>query len=138
MPFVGACTFKGKTLLCNNIGLYEMGGVTDNGVIIVPILETAAMDFGTQKRKRVPTCKVYVDAQKKGGSINLDVVVDKKEYHYNSGDRELDAMANYPVKIGRGLDGVRWKLRISGNECNYLSVGSIEFSPTILKSGRRA
>ena len=136
MPFIGACVFKNKTLFCNNDGLFEMGGITDNGTRIVPYLETAAMDNGTQQRKRVPTSKVYIDAEKQGGRIDLEVTVDGKKNHYNSGDRERDAMANYPIKVGRGADGVRWKFKVSGNSCNRLSIGSIEFEPEVIR--RRA
>lgn len=136
MPFVGACVFKGKTLFINASGLFEMGGITDNGVRVTPSMETASMDSGSQQRKRLPTSKVYIDAEKQGGRIDLEVTVDEKTNHYHSGDREREAMANYPIKVGRGADGVRWKLKVSGNSCNRLSIGSIEFEPEVIR--RRA
>jgi hypothetical protein len=129
MPFTSACRFKDKVLLGNEFGVFVMTGNTDNGTSIPARIKTVAMNFGTQHRKKIPTSKCYIEAKKTDGRIDLSVTVDGITGSYNTGTTEFASFAPYPVKIGRGLDGIHWQFEIAANACTSLAIESIEIEP---------
>jgi len=134
MAFDMSCNFKGKTLFINDTGLYEYGGNTDNGDAITPSLKTDKSNkmpgqggmYNSQHRKRIPTSKVYINAESSRGDIKLHVTQDdvaiNPPYSENTAKKGL---AVHSVKVGRGIDYVHLQLEVKN--CDVIE--SIEFEP---------
>lgn len=111
--------FNGKTLLINNAGLFEMSGDTDDGAAIETRLKTNKSNkiptrdgmVNSQKRKRLLTPKIYLNAEAQG-AIDLTVTVDDSSYTYTDNAARGAGLTNHPVGVGLGLDGVAWQLEV--------------------------
>ena len=144
MPFDGSCVFNGKTLFFSGSGLFEYGGLTDNGAPIVPSLKTGKMNMimgrvgivPSNKLKRIPTSKVRVSCDKVGGSLDLNVTADGNTYPYNQTVTH-DGLATHNIKIGRAIKYNFLQLEVIANGCTSLSIDSIDYDPTELQRSER-
>lgn len=142
--FTGSCRFNGKTLFINDKGMFEHGGLTDNGAAIVPSLKTGKMDMvmgqngvrHTQQLKKIPTSKVYVSADKTGGSLDLIVSPDTQSHLYNQAVLH-DGFTAHAIKIGRQIKYNHMSIEIIGNGCSRLDIGSIRFNPAEITRSER-
>jgi hypothetical protein len=125
MPFSSSCVFNGKTLLANSLGVFELGATSDNGAEIVGSLTTGKMAFGSQKRKRNRTSKVYVEADKTGTSLDVTVSDGSQSATYNN-DMTRTGFNTYATKVGRGFDGASLQVQVDSVGCTALTVRSIE------------
>jgi hypothetical protein len=132
IPFTGSCQWMGKSLFINENGLYQYGGLTDDGDTIVPSFKTAKMTQGTQHLKVIPTSKVYVNADKPVGKIELKVTADTSDFSYRS-EIEHDGFRVYPFGLGRGLKFSTIQLELKGIDTGFLAIESIEFEPTTVR-----
>jgi hypothetical protein len=142
--FVGSCVFGGKTLFISDAGLFEAGGLTDNNAPIVPSLKTGKMDtvmgangaIHSHKIKRLPDSKVYIDADKTGGAIDLTITADTSTNTYNNAVTH-DGFATHAIKVGRGIKYNYVQLEIIGNGCSRLDIGSIRYNPIEIQRSER-
>ena len=143
-PFTGSCQFNGKTLFINEQGLFEYGGLTDDGTAIVPSLKTGKMDviqgqnglIHTNKIKRIFTSKVRVSCDKIGGSLDLNVTADTNTYAYNKAVTH-DGVATHNIPIGRGIKYNLLQLELIANGCSKLDIDSIDYEPTAIQRSER-
>jgi hypothetical protein len=143
--FIGACRFNGKTLFINENGLFEYGGLTDNGTAIVPSVKTGKMceimgRMGmerSQSMKRIPTSRISVSCDKVGGSIDLNVTEDNSAAIAYNKAIVHDGFATYDIPIGRGTKFNFLQLELQANACTSLNIESIEFNPVELRRRER-
>jgi hypothetical protein len=134
--FTGSCLFGDKTLLVNGNGLYEYGGYSDDGFAIVASIKTGKMNqasgnngtYQSNKIKRIPDAKIYIDADKAGGEVLASVTADNVTYPYANSIAH-DGFATHRVAIGRGIKYNYIQLELTGRGCSKIDLSSIEFTP---------
>ena len=143
-PFFGAATLNDKTLFINDTGLFEYGGMSDNGAPIQPSLKTGKMNGVMGKNgivpshhlKKIPDAKVWVSCQKAGGQLDLTVTADIAIYHYINAIPK-DDYARYPVRIGRAIKYNFIQFDLIADGCSSLNIDSIDFDATEIQRSVR-
>jgi len=142
--FTGSCRFAGKTLFINGAGLFEYGGLTDNGAAIVPSLKTGKMCeimgrtglVRSNNMKRIPASRISLSCDKTGGSIDLNVMEDNAVQAYNKAIIH-DGYATYDIPIGRGTKYNFIQMEFKAHDCVSLDIDAIEFNPVELRRRER-
>jgi len=142
--FTGSCQFNGKTLFINEQGLFEYGGLTDNGDTITPSLKTGKMDSvmgrmgieHSNKLKKIATSKVRVSCDKVGGALDLNVTADTNTYPYYQAVTH-DGVATHNIPVGRGIKYNFIQLELVANGCSKLDIDSIDYDPKTIQRSER-
>lgn len=104
-------------------GIYKLHGATDNGDSISSLIDFGVLDFGTSKRKSLPTVYAGVTSN---GHITLKVVADGKTYLYRLDDKGED-LKTRRFKLGKGLNATHYRLTLISTAA--FDVSDIEFFP---------
>jgi len=142
--FTGSCRFAGKTLFINSTGLFEYGGLTDNGTAIVPSLKTGKMCeimgkhelIRSNNMKRIPASRVSLSCNKSSGSIDLNIMEDNAVQAYNKAIIH-DGYATYDIPIGRGTKYNFIQMEFKARGCVSLDIDAIKFNPVELRRRER-
>jgi len=135
--FTGSCVFNGKTLFINDTGLFEYGGVSDDGMEIVVSLKTGKMNgvmgkngvYPSNKIKRIPDAKIVIDCDKSGGEVTVNVTADENTPFSYANAISHSGFASHRVLTGRGLEFNYVQLEVVGTGCAHLDISSIEYNP---------
>jgi hypothetical protein len=142
--FFNSHQLNGKTLFIGNGGLFEYGGVTDNGSAINPSVKTGKMNVidsqvglsPSNRMKRIPKSRIDVNANKTTGKIDLTLTADNSSFDYHNQVTE-NGYATHRIKIGRGVKYNYLQLDVVGNGCETLDIDNIEFDSVELRRTQR-
>ena len=115
LNFNSMCRIGNRYFGAASEGIYELTGAQDSGVDVSTYIQSGLLDFGSTQQKAVPDAYLAVDAN---GRVALGVSVSEKTqistYWYEA-NRELEAINNVKVPIGKGLKGRYWKFEIASD-----------------------
>lgn len=120
-----SCKFEDKYLFANRIGLYEYGGISDNGVPIRSEMETVAFNFNSSNLKQVPYMYLGVTST---DSFILKVRVDGKGEILYKLNKYTNNLMTQKVDIGKGLIGRYFQFELI-TDADEFNMESIEFVP---------
>ena len=116
-------------LMADDTGLFQLGGVDDNGNPIIPTITTAALDFGTASIKQVPSILLGTN----GTDFILKVSIDgQSTVHYQINQLPTE-LGTKRLKIGKGLVGRNWQFTLIADNNSEFDIDSFEFYPIIFK-----
>lgn len=124
--FNSVARFKDDYLLASTLGLYSLGGSSDNGSYINAKLKTAAMTFGTTSQKQIPEVLLGVNNT---GKVILVVTTDGQmttTYQLDVPSAYLDTQR---IKIGKGVHGRYWQFELHTLENSEFDLDTFEFFP---------
>ena len=116
-PLRSLAVVGGRLVGLTDAALYTLDGDTDDGAPIAASITDARRDFGTDKLKQIG--ELYVGGQS-DGDITLSVETtsvkgDTEQNDYDFTARELGAVRNTRVKLGRGLRSRYWRFTLSNS-----------------------
>jgi hypothetical protein len=115
LNFNSLCKIGNRYFGASDTGIYEIAGNDDDGTSIATYVQSGLIDFGTALEKSVPVAYLGADVD---GRVALGVSVSEKAgvstYWYEA-NRELEAINNVKVPIGKGLSGRYWKFGIASD-----------------------
>ncbi len=115
LNFNSLCKIGNRYFGASDTGIYEITGNDDDGTSIATYVQSGLIDFGTALEKSVPVAYLGADID---GRVALGVSVSEKAgvstYWYEA-NRELAAINNVKVPIGKGLSGRYWKFGIASD-----------------------
>lgn len=123
--FNGCTKFSNKYLFFNKTGLYEYGGLTDDGDTIRSEMETVAFNFNSSNLKQVPSLYLGVDST---DNFILKVRVDGKAEVLYKLNKYTNNLMTQKVDIGKGLIGRYFQFELI-TEASEFNLESIEFMP---------
>lgn len=127
--FTKSTKFNGKYLFSNSTGLYEFGGITDDGVAITSYIQTAGLTFGTSNLKMVPSLYLGYSTD---NIVYLKVSVDGKGTVTYKLNKKTDNLGTKLIEIGKGLLGRYFQFELI-TEADHFDLESIEFLPIKLQ-----
>jgi len=115
MNFNSLCKIGNRYFGASDTGIHEITGNDDEGTSIATYVQSGLIDFGTALEKTVPVAYLGADVD---GRVAFGVSVSEKAgvstYWYEA-NRELEAINNVKVPIGKGLSGRYWKFGIASD-----------------------
>lgn len=120
-----SCKFEDKYLFANNVGLYEYGGVSDDGTPIRAEMGTVAFNFNSSNLKQVPYMYLGVTST---DSFILKVRVDGKGEILYKLNKYTNNLMTQKVDIGKGLIGRYFQFELI-TDADEFNMESIEFVP---------
>ncbi len=115
LNFNSLCKIGNRYFGASDTGIHEIAGNDDDGTSIATYVQSGLIDFGTALEKSVPVAYLGADVD---GRVALGVSVSEKAgvstYWYEA-NRELAAINNVKVPIGKGLSGRYWKFGIASD-----------------------
>ncbi len=117
--------FNNKYLFANDTGLYEYGGLTDNGDAITSEIATVAFNFNSSNLKQVPSLYLGVDST---DNFILKVRIDGKAEVLYRLNKYTNNLMTQKVDIGKGLIGRYFQFELI-TEASEFNLESIEFMP---------
>ena len=129
LGFTQTARFGSDYLMADDTGLFQLGGVDDNGNSIIPTITTAALDFGTASIKQVPSILLGTN----GTDFILKVSIDgQSTVHYQINQLPTE-LGTKRLKIGKGLVGRNWQFTLIADNNSEFDIDSFEFYPIIFK-----
>jgi hypothetical protein len=126
MPATSITQFKGKTFMTNAAGIYEYGADTDAGVEIDASIQWPTTDYGVSRDK-------YMEAAYFGlrttGAMRLKVIVDAAAPIYTLVQPTSTKMKGTRARLGWGLKGRYWGMRLDNIAGGDFELESAEFNP---------
>jgi hypothetical protein len=103
-PFNSLAKFNGRYLAAGADGIYELGGDSDNGTLILSKIKTGPMDFGEKFIKYLRNAWL---TYRSDGHLELVLYVDENEDSPVSRSTEIasDEIHEERIKVPRGLRG---------------------------------
>lgn len=126
LPFNSVVHVNGVPYGVGASGVHKIGGGLDNGDIIPAHLDTGFRDLGSSKRKRVSD--LYVSGIT-SGTAALSAFTDEGDLQaadYVLADRGGNSPRTERFKVGRGVSGVYWRLKLDNIDCTKLSIVSMD------------
>lgn len=115
LSFNSLCKIGNRYFGASDTGIHEIAGNDDDGASIATYVQSGMIDFGTALEKSVPVAYLGANVD---GRVALGVSVSEKAgvstYWYEA-NRELEAINNVKVPIGKGLSGRYWKFGIASD-----------------------
>lgn len=115
LNFNSMCKIGNRYFGASDTGIHEITGNDDEGTSIATYVQSGLIDFGTAIEKTVPVAYLGADVD---GRVAFGVSVSEKAgvstYWYEA-NRELEAINNVKVPIGKGLSGRYWKFGIASD-----------------------
>lgn len=115
LNFNSLCKIGNRYFGASDTGIHEIAGNDDDGTSIATYVQSGLIDFGTALEKSIPVAYLGADID---GRVALGVSVSEKSvvstYWYEA-NRELAAINNVKVPIGKGLSGRYWKFGIASD-----------------------
>ena len=115
LNFNSLCKIGNRYFGASDTGIHEITGNDDDGTSIATYVQSGLIDFGTALEKSVPVAYLGADVD---GRVAFGVSVSEKAgvstYWYEA-NRELAAINNVKVPIGKGLSGRYWKFGIASD-----------------------
>lgn len=115
LNFNSLCKIGNRYFGASDTGIHEIAGNDDDGTSIATYVQSGLIDFGTALEKSVPVAYLGADVD---GRVALGISVSEKAgiatYWYEA-NRELAAINNVKVPIGKGLSGRYWKFGIASD-----------------------
>lgn len=115
LNFNSLCKIGNRYFGATATGISELTGAQDSGVDVSTYIQSGLLDFGSTQQKAVPDAYLAVDAN---GRVALGVSVSEKTqistYWYEA-NRDLEAINNVKMPIGKGLKGRYWKFEIASD-----------------------
>lgn len=122
--------FMGRTLLANAAGIYALEGEDDAGRPIHGGIHIPQSDFGSEKDKRVED--VFIGLRT-NGQLRLSVATNNGARHYYTIPVTEEITQATRVKLGQGLKGRYWDMRLENVAGASLEFESMAFTPLELK-----
>jgi len=123
--------FGDAYLGCNELGIFALGGNSDNNIDIDSFFELLTTDFGIPNQKRIRKAYLGYEAN---GSLVLEVKDDENNSRRFTVESILEDQRQYSAKvpIGRNGKGRYWTFKIENvSGCDF-SVDSIDALITVL------
>ncbi len=115
LNFNSLCKIGNRYFGASDTGIHEIAGNDDDGTSIATYVQSGLIDFGTALEKSIPVAYLGADVD---GRVALGISVSEKAgiatYWYEA-NRELAAINNVKVPIGKGLSGRYWKFGIASD-----------------------
>lgn len=130
-PFNGLFYLNGVMYGTSSRGLFRFEGSTDDETPIIPIVSSGVTDFGTTKRKNVPSA--YVHAR-----VDADVIVQLNTDEqiarrgYRSRYDGFEGLHRRRAKCAKGIRGVDWQVQVTADNPTEFDVNQIELDVTVL------
>ena len=129
--FDAMCKFGDAHLGCNELGIFELTGSSDDNIEIDAFFELLTTDFGIPNQKRIRKAYLGYEAS---GSLVLEVKDDENNIRRFTLENALDDQRQHGVRVSVGRDGKGryWSFKIENvGGCDF-SVDSMNALITVL------
>ncbi|WP_396328499.1 hypothetical protein [Burkholderia anthina] len=130
-PFNSFAQFGGVYLAASSVGIFTLGGNTDNGALIQAAARVGITDFSTSHLKRVD--RVYV-GYRTDGNLILRVFTDEvtqRDYLLTATGKS--GLHGNHVRLGKGLVARYWQFEVRNQNGADFEMNAIELKPTQLR-----
>jgi hypothetical protein len=125
---------QGKAFASSSLGLFMVGGDSDNGADIDAYFEPVTTDFGIANRKRLAFVYLKFHA---AGNLLLTVSTDEHPTpQVYTVTVPAPGLQEVRIPIDRGLTGVWWTFQIGNDDGANFTIDEIQVLPMVLHLGR--
>jgi hypothetical protein len=127
--FNSFAALNGAYYAARSDGLYLLGGTSDNGAQITPVIRTGADNHDSAQQKRIPVAYLGIRAN---GTVMLKTITDGNINTYNLTAANA-TIAEARVKPGQGLRANYWQFEVANVSSADFELESVQVFPVILQ-----